>query len=321
MERQPILQVRDLSVSLLQHRKHYPIVSSLSFDMYPGRTLAIIGESGSGKSLTAQALMHLLPPTSFSVTGQALFHDEDLLSAPASTLSRICGTKISMIFQNPQTSLNPVFTIEQQFQELIDTHLQLSPKKSKELILQSLEETGFHDPERCLRLYPHELSGGMLQRASIAMALLSSPEILIADEPTTALDVSVQYQILQLLQRLQKKTGMSLLMITHDMGVVAEMADDVFVVYAGSMAEYAPVEEIFHRPAHPYTRDLLVSRPSQTKQTAFAPIPGQPPHFKQMPSGCPYHPRCKKAYHKCSSAVPRETKLESDHQVRCWLYE
>ncbi|EPP34612.1 oligopeptide/dipeptide ABC transporter, ATP-binding, C-terminal domain protein [Chlamydia ibidis] len=319
----PILEVRDLSISLHKRRKFYPIVESLSFELYKGQTLAIIGESGSGKTLTVRALMQLLPAAQFRTEGHVLFHNIDLLHAPKSIHRTIFGTKIGMIFQNPMSSLNPVFTIEHQFQELIRTHLFLPPKQAQEKILEALTETGFHQPEVCLKLYPHELSGGMLQRISIAMALLTAPEILIADEPTTALDVSVQYQILQLLKNLQKKTGMSLLIITHNMGVVAETADNVLVLYSGRMVEHAPVDRIFHNSSHPYTQDLLASRPSllHRDDRTFVAIPGQPPHYSEMPSGCSYHPRCKKAYHKCGSDSPNNQNIYKNHKVRCWLYE
>ncbi|SYX08551.1 Glutathione import ATP-binding protein GsiA,oligopeptide transporter ATP-binding component,ABC-type oligopeptide transport system, ATPase component,nickel import ATP-binding protein NikD,ABC transporter [Chlamydia poikilotherma] len=320
MTHPPILQVKDLSVSLNKRRERYPIVESLSFDLHKGRTLAIIGESGSGKSVTAQALMQLLPSPLFSTSGKILFHEKDLLEAPRGILKSIFGTKISMIFQNPQSSLNPVFTIEQQFQELIRTHLHLPHKEGKEKIIQALIDTGFHNPELCLKLYPHQLSGGMLQRVSIAMALLASPEILIADEPTTALDVSVQYQILQLLKGLQEKLGMSLLIITHNMGVVAETSDEVLVLYAGRIAEYASAKAIFHNPRHPYTQDLLASRPSLQNDT-FTAIPGQPPHYSALPSGCCYYPRCSKAYGKCKIESPEVQNVGKEHKVRCWLYE
>ncbi|BAE81718.1 ABC transporter of dipeptides [Chlamydia felis Fe/C-56] len=316
----PILQVKELSISLNKRRVFYPIVESLSFDLHKGKTLAIIGESGSGKSVTAQALMQLLPAPLFSVSGKVLFHEKDLLEAPKGILRSIFGTKISMIFQNPLSSLNPVFTIEQQFQELIRTHLHLPQKEGRDKIIEALTNTGFHNPELCLKLYPHQLSGGMLQRVSIAMALLSSPEILIADEPTTALDVSVQYQILQLLKGLQEKLGMSLLIITHNMGVVAETSDEVLVLYAGRMAEYAPVKEIFHNPSHPYTQDLLASRPSLQSET-FRAIPGQPPRYNALPSGCCYYPRCSKAYGKCKEKSPDVQTVREGHKVRCWLYE
>ncbi|WP_348663581.1 ABC transporter ATP-binding protein [Chlamydia vaughanii] len=320
MTHPPILQVKDLSISLNKQRRSFPIIESLSFDLHKGRTLAIIGESGSGKSVTAQALMQLLPSPLFSVSGDILFRGKDLLQAPRGILRSIFGTKISMIFQNPQSSLNPVFTIEQQFQELIRTHLHLPQKEGRDKAIKALIDTGFHNPELCLKLYPHQLSGGMLQRVSIAMALISSPEVLIADEPTTALDVSVQYQILKLLKDLQEKIGMSLLIITHNMGVVAETADEVLVLYAGRMAEYGSAKQIFHNPCHPYTQDLLASRPSMSDQT-FVAIPGQPPHYDDLPCGCCYYPRCSKSFAKCATEPPQIQDVDNGHRVRCWLYE
>ncbi|SPN73802.1 Glutathione import ATP-binding protein GsiA,microcin C ABC transporter ATP-binding protein YejF,ABC-type oligopeptide transport system, ATPase component,nickel import ATP-binding protein NikD,ABC transporter [Chlamydia serpentis] len=319
----PILQIEDLSIALTKKRQEYPIVNSLSFTIDAGQTLAIIGESGSGKSVSAHAILRLLPSPPFSISGQINFQNQDLLTASHSTRKKIIGTEISMIFQNPQASLNPVFTIEQQFREIINTHLSLSPELSREKMLHALEETGFHDPKLCLNLYPHQLSGGMLQRICIAMALICSPKLLIADEPTTALDVSVQYQILQLLKTLQQKTGMSLLIITHNMGVVAETADEVLVLYAGRMVERAPAVQLFHNPSHPYTRDLLASRPSltTTKLGSFHPIPGQPPHYTAFPSGCCYHPRCSKILNQCSADAPEIYSLREGHKVRCWLYD
>lgn len=320
---QPTIQVNNLSVRLIKNKTLYPIVEEISFNVMKGETLAIIGESGSGKSVTALALMHLLPPDQFSVSGQIIFQNEDISKPSKHFTKTILGKKIAMIFQNPQASLNPVFTIEQQFQELIDTHLDLSPAQAKNTIVQALQQTGFHNPQTCLKLYPHELSGGMLQRVCIAMALLTSPDILIADEPTTALDVSVQLQILQLLKQLQAKTGMSLLIITHNMGVVAETADHVFVIYAGRMVEYAPVHKLFASPLHPYTRDLLNSRPTKNPNSfrVFPTIPGQPPHYSNRPAGCAYHPRCKHTEDLCSQAVPCKQNICENHTVSCRLYE
>lgn len=319
----PTLQVKNLTIQLLKQGIYYPIVEDLSFDVAKGETLAIIGESGSGKSVTALALMHLLPRAQFTVSGEILFHGQDISQPSKNFIKTILGKKIAMIFQNPQASLNPVFTIEQQFQELIDTHLELSPRQAKDTIIQALEQTGFHNPAACLKLYPHELSGGMLQRVCIAMALLTSPDILIADEPTTALDVSVQFQILQLLKQLQEKTGMSLLIITHNMGVVAETADRVFVIYSGRMVECAPVHKLFDAPSHPYTQDLLNSRPTKDQNSfrTFITIPGQPPHYSNRPTGCAYHPRCKHTENKCSKNSPCKQTVCENHTVSCWLYE
>ncbi|WP_201456550.1 ABC transporter ATP-binding protein [Chlamydia sp. 17-3921] len=323
MTREPILQVENLSITFTKQRIAYSIVDSLSFQLHKGQTLAIIGESGSGKSVTAQSILQLLPTPPFSISGSIRFQEKDLLTTPKSKFKQIIGTQIAMIFQNPHGSLNPVFTIEQQFQEIIRTHLHLSQEAEKIRILQALNETGFHNPENCLKLYPHQLSGGMLQRVCIAMALLCSPKVLIADEPTTALDVSVQYQILQLLKALQNKTGMSLLIITHNMGVVAETADEVLVMYAGRMAEKASVTQLFYNPAHPYTRDLLASRPSfqDLTSTPFVPIPGQPPHYTNIPSGCAYHPRCSRLLSKCHSQIPKESTVREGHKIKCWLYD
>lgn len=321
---QPHLQVKDLSVYFHKSRtKSFPIVENISFDLCKGETTAIIGESGSGKSVTALSLLRLLPSSQFTTSGQVLFQEQDLLQAPPHFLHMIRGKKIAMIFQNPQASLNPVATIEQHFQELIETHLFLPEKQHEDVIIQSLARVGFHHPHTCLKLYPHELSGGMLQRVCIALALLASPDILIADEPTTALDVSVQLQILRLLKQLQSQTGMSLLIITHDMGVVAEMADNVLVMYSGKIVEHASVLQLFDTPNHPYTQDLLASRP--TVQCAsgapFITIPGQPPHYSNRPEGCFYHPRCKRAQKQCLETAPKEKRISKEQKVRCWLYE
>ncbi|AGW37571.1 ABC transporter ATP-binding protein [Chlamydia pecorum] len=323
MAQHPILQVENLTITLTKQRKRYTLVQSLSFELYEQQTLAIIGESGSGKTLTVHALLQLLPRPQFAVSGSIRFQGQELLSASKATLRKIIGTQIATIFQNPHASFNPVFTIEQQLQEIIRTHLHLSRDAERETLLQALYETGFHQPETCLKLYPHQLSGGMLQRVGIAMALLCSPKILIADEPTTALDVSIQYQILQLLKTLQEKTGMSLLMITHNMGVVAEIADHVLVLYGGCMAEKTSATELFHNPAHPYTQDLLKARPSVQGAVlrSFMSIPGHPPHYTALPSGCVYHPRCSRMVSSCQKQTPKESLIQEGHKVRCWLYD
>ncbi|WP_213318792.1 ABC transporter ATP-binding protein [Chlamydiifrater volucris] len=323
MPRSPILQVADLDISLVKHKKIYPVVESVSFDLYKQKTLAIIGESGSGKSLTAQALLSLLPKTQFLIKGLALYKQQNLLTLPSKVTRTIRGNRIAMIFQNPMASLNPVYTIEHQLTEVVYTHLGIPSHSIRELLLHALQETRIQNPDQCLKSYPHQLSGGMLQRICIAMALLCRPDILIADEPTTALDVSVQHQILSLLRDLQDKTGMAILIITHNMGVVAEIADDVIVLYAGRTIEKGSVQQIFDNPSHPYTQALFASRPNLVGQvnTYLTTMKGSPPHPTQYPSGCRYHPRCPKVMEKCKQCPPSNIAIGDKHEVKCWLYD
>ncbi|WP_213358144.1 ABC transporter ATP-binding protein [Chlamydiifrater phoenicopteri] len=323
MPRSPILQVADLNVSLVKQKKIYSVVESVSFDLYKQKTLAIIGESGSGKSLTAQALLGLLPKAQFITKGLALYQQQNLLTLPPKAARKIRGNKIAMIFQNPMASLNPVYTIGHQLTEVVYTHLGIPSHSIKELLFQALHETRIQNPDQCLKSYPHQLSGGMLQRICIAMALLCHPDILIADEPTTALDVSVQHQILSLLRDLQEKTGMAILIITHNMGVVAEIADEVTVLYAGRIIERGSAQQIFDNPSHPYTQALFASRPNLAGQVSpyLSTMNGSPPHPTQYPSGCRFHPRCSKVMEKCKQCTPPNLDIGDNHEVRCWLYD
>lgn len=321
MDHIPLLEVKNLSIEITKRGQTYEIVNNLSFDIKKGRTLAVIGESGSGKSVVAQSILRLLPTPPFSdPSGSILYRGKNLLTLTMKEMEEIRGSRIAMIFQNPLACLNPVFTIRQQMQEVIDKHLGLSPQQSKEIIFNALENTRIIDPELCLKQYPHQLSGGMLQRVCIAMALLCNPDILIADEPTTALDASVQYQILKLLKEVQTKTNMAILIITHNMGVVAEIADDVLVLYAGQSIEEAPVFTLFDGISHPYTQALFAAQPG-IKGGELVPMQGTIPHYTKFPQGCRFHPRCHGKIQKCMSCPPKETAIQDGHKVRCWLYD
>lgn len=270
MNHQPILQVKDLTTRLKLSQQIVTIVDRLSFNLYSGKTLALVGESGCGKTLSALSLMRILPsPPALIPTGEVIYKDKNLLNLSEKEMRRIRGGKIAMIFQDPSSALNPVYTIGNQLMEVAELHLGLYGDEAMERVVRTLTEVGIPSPQERFFDYPHQLSGGMRQRIMIAMALMCEPDILIADEPTTALDVTIQAQILDLIRSLQKKTGMALLLITHDMGIVAEMADDVIVMYAAQAIEYGKAIDIFDHMAHPYTQGLFASRPSsqQSKKT------------------------------------------------------
>jgi peptide/nickel transport system ATP-binding protein len=298
---QPILDVRDLTVQL---QGGITVVDGLTFQLHPGKTLALVGESGSGKSMTALALMGLQP-----ATGSVLLNDRNLLTLKEKEMRGVRGRRLAMIFQDPMSALNPVYSVGEQLREVAN--------HTDEEICQTLLDVGIADPASRLRAYPHQLSGGLKQRIMIAMALLCEPDILIADEPTTALDVTIQAQILELMRNLQEKRGMAMLFITHDMGVVAEVADEVIVMYASQAVEQAPVSTLFDQMKHPYTRGLFHARPHG--EGKLEPIPGTVPSPRNFPSGCHFHPRCSEVMPRCSSGgVPMYGK---DHEVRCHLME
>lgn len=319
-----LLRVRNLTTKLKLNGKCHTVVDKLSFDLNPGQTLALVGESGCGKSLTAHSLLRILPqPPALPPEGEVLFQGLNLLTLPESRMQQIRGHKIAMIFQDPMTALNPVYTVGDQLLESAMTHLNLEPKAAQATVVQALEDVHLPHPRKVMDAYPHQLSGGMLQRAMIAMALLCSPDILIADEPTTALDVTIQAQILALLKELQEKKGMATLMITHDMGVVAESADTVIVMYGGKQIEEGPVEALFDNPAHPYTQGLFAARPDQgTYQGRLPTIEGSVPRVGKLPKGCPFHPRCRYAMEICRTHKTEVFPLpEKEHKTWCWLYD
>ena len=318
-----VLEVRDLRVSFpgLDHHRFYP-VDGVTFSLERGKTMALVGESGSGKSLTSLALLQLVPSPGRVEAGSVIRMGEtDVLALRGEALRRIRGRRVGMIFQDPMTSLNPVFTVGDQIIEGILAHFKLPRAAARERALQLLQEVGIPDPSARLKAYPHQLSGGMRQRVMIAIALSAEPEILVADEPTTALDVTVQAQILEVLDRLQESRGMAVLLITHDLGIVAGRADRVAVMYAGQIVEEAPTTRLFANPSHPYTQGLFASVPRiKGPLRRLNPIGGSIPAPTAWPSGCRFRPRCPKAFDKSELEPPLLT-VEPDHQMRCWLAE
>lgn len=316
----PLLQVENLSIRFDGAPKNVNVVDDVSFSIAKGKTLCLVGESGCGKSVTALALMGLLPtPPARIVGGAAYFEGKDLLSLPEHKRADMRGNQTAMIFQEPMTSLNPAFTVGDQIMEGILRHRQVSKAEAKERALEMLRRVRIPAPEKRMKAYPHEMSGGMRQRVMIAMALANEPQLLIADEPTTALDVTIQAQIISLVRRLQEESGMAMVLITHDLGVVAEIADHVAVMYAGRVVETGTVEEIFEDPQHPYTIGLMGSVPSLgRRQGRLATIRGTVPPAELMPKGCRFTPRCPFADNRCANEPPPLVELTPGHKARCW---
>ena len=308
---QPLLQIRDLNVGFETNRGLLRPVRDVALTIFPGQTVALVGESGCGKSVTSLSVLRLIPsPPGKVLSGQVLLEGRDLLGLPEKEMRKVRGKDIAMIFQEPMTSLNPVYTIGDQIVEAIMLHQHVNTKQAYEIAEQSLRDVGISDPHRRLQEYPHQMSGGMRQRVMIAMALSCKPKLLIADEPTTALDVTIQAQILELLRKLQRETGMAILLITHDLGVVAENADVVAVMYASRVVEFATVEEIFDRPEHPYTQGLLRSVPKLgAPEGRLESIPGAVPNPARFPAGCKFHPRCPLT-RQAALRVPIEQTIE-----------
>jgi peptide/nickel transport system ATP-binding protein len=319
-----LLEVRDLRTQFSTDDGIVGAVDGVSFTVESGQVLGIVGESGSGKSVTCLTVMGLNDPKSTTTTGEVLFRGEDLLKASRRRLREIRGNEIAMIFQDPMTSLNPVHKIGTQLEEALNLHQNVTRKQARARALEMLKAVGIPRPERRIDDYPHQFSGGMRQRVMIAMSLINSPDLLIADEPTTALDVTTQAQILSLLKRLQEEFGSAVIMITHDLGVVAETADEVLVMYAARIAEQGPVDAIFSQPRHPYTWGLMGSLPRlDVAVERLEQIPGQPPSLLRPPSGCRFNPRCRYAMARCIAEVPRLERLEYDpkHAQACFLDE
>jgi peptide/nickel transport system ATP-binding protein len=318
-----VLDVRDLRISFpgADGRRFYP-VDGVSFSLDRGETLALVGESGCGKSLTSLALLRLVPPPGRIEPGSSIgLGETDVLSLEGEALRQIRGRRIGMIFQDPMTSLNPVFTVGDQIAEGVRAHFRVSKREARERALRMLQEVGIPDPAARLDAYPHQLSGGMRQRVMIAIALSAEPEILVADEPTTALDVTVQAQILEVLDRLRRSRGMAVLLITHDLGIVAGRADRVGVMYAGQIVEEATTAALFARPSHPYTQGLFASVPRLTGPVQrLTPIRGNVPPPTAWPSGCRFRPRCPQAFDK-SELAPELLPVGPGHRMRCWLAE
>ncbi len=339
-EQKPSLCVRHLTSRLKIGQGVCKVVDDLSFDLWPGKTLALVGESGSGKTMTALSIMRILPQTvGLPSEGEVWYAGKNILTLSEKEMRCLRGGKLAMIFQDPTTSLNPVYTIESQLSEVVELHLGLFGEAARLKVIKALADVGIYSPEEHLNAYPHQLSGGMKQRIMIAMALLCEPDILIADEPTTALDVTIQAQVLELMRELQVRKQMALLLITHDLGVVAEMADEVIVMYATQAVECGPVLPIFDQMSHPYTQGLFKSRPTQySPGQLLTPIKGNVPTLTHLPSGCRFHTRCPYVMPICKKGEvpdfpmgalphsPEGLSLEmapgtAPHHTRCWLYD
>jgi len=318
----PLIDVQNLEVQFEVRGATLRAVDDVSFSIAPGETLGLVGESGCGKSVTASAIMRLIPQPPGKISGgRILFDGTDLLGLPESGMRQIRGNRISMIFQEPMTSLNPVFTVGDQVAEVVRLHRKIGRKETMERVVDAFRQVGIPAPEKRVREHPHRMSGGMRQRVMIAMALACSPRLMIADEPTTALDVTIQAQILVLMNRLKEDTGASILFITHDLGVIAEMSQKVAVMYAGKMMEYAPVKDLFAHPRHPYTIGLMESIPALSRgKRRLTAIPGVVPSLFNIPPGCPYEDRCPEAMKGCRERLPKMTEVSPGHLVRCWKY-
>ncbi|CAH0346728.1 ABC transporter ATP-binding protein [Bacillus sp. CECT 9360] len=317
------LEIDNLHVSFKSHDDgEIKAVRGVSFELKKGETLAIVGESGSGKSVTAKSLMRLLPKQNSMIKdGQVFYEEKDLLKYSDKEMQKIRGSEISMVFQDPMTSLNPTMKIGKQIMEGLRKHQGLRKKEAFNRSTELLNLVGIPNAVERMSDFPHQFSGGMRQRVVIAMALACNPNVLLADEPTTALDVTIQAQILDLMKDLQKKTGTSIIIITHDLGVVASMAQRVAVMYAGEIVETGLVDEIFYEPKHPYTRGLLLSMPklNANRSTKLIPIPGTPPDLGQLPEGCPFAARCPYVMKVCHNFAPSRTQVSETHTVACWL--
>lgn len=317
-----VLEIKDLAVSFKTFFGEVEAVRKISFDVHKGETVAIVGESGCGKSVTANSIMQLLPmPPAFFKGGQILFNGEDIVQKTEKEMQQIRGNQISMVFQDPMTSLNPTMKIGKQIVEGLVKHQKLSRAEAKEKAIEMLNLVAVPQPEKRVNQYPHEFSGGMRQRVMIALAMVSNPQLLIADEPTTALDVTVQAQILDLMKNIQDKLDMSIILITHDLGIVADVSDKVVVMYAGQIMEQGQTEEIFKNPKHPYTQKLLASVPrlDMDKNESLHSIEGTPPDLYIPPKGCPFYDRCEDAMKICKDNMPDFDYHTNTHYSRCWL--
>ncbi len=320
----PLLEVNNLKTYFFTERGRVKAVDNVSFHVGEGRTLSIVGESGCGKSVTALSVMRLIPqPPGKIVEGEIRFDGTDLLTLSEKKMRAIRGNKISMIFQEPMTSLNPVFKVGDQIAEVIQLHEKIGKRESMDHATDLLKQVGIPSPETRINDYPHQMSGGMRQRVMIAMALACHPRLIIADEPTTALDVTIQAQILELMEQLSRTTGTAILLITHDLGVVAETAEQVVVMYAGRVVEEADVKTLFNNPLHPYTQGLMRSIPGTSEEEGrvrLEAIPGMVPSLLDLPLGCKFNDRCRHATEQCAEEEPELISKEG-HTVRCWLYD
>ena len=317
---EPLLQVRNLCTSFNVDSGEVRAVNGISFNLDKGRVLGIVGESGSGKSVTAYSIMRILVEPGRITDGQILYNGEDIVKYSEKQMREFRGKRVSIIFQDPMTSLNPVYTIGNQLREAILLHTDRNREQANARALEMLRLVGVNEPEKRLKQYPHELSGGRRQRVMIAMALACEPDILIADEPTTALDVTIQAQILELMSDLQKKLGLAIIMITHDLGVIADMCDEIIVMYAGRICERGTADEIFYNPRHEYTKGLLRSIPRlDTNHARLIPIAGSPVDLTNMPKGCAFASRCDQCMKICLSELPQELDINDYHKASCWM--
>ena len=315
-----MLEVKDLHTSFFTPAGEVKAVNGVSFFLDQGKVLGIVGESGSGKSVTAYSIMQILEKTGKIVSGSIKFGGQELVGAGEKVMKTIRGNKISIIFQDPMTSLNPTYTIGHQLMEAIILHTDRDRKQAYDRAVEMLRLVNVNEPEKRMKQYPFEFSGGMRQRVMIAMALACEPDVLIADEPTTALDVTIQAQILELMQKLQKELGMAIIMITHDLGVVAQMCDEVIVMYAGSICEQGTADEIFYNPKHEYTKGLMRSIPTVDSDGGrLQPITGTPIDLLNMPKGCPFAPRCENAMKICLRERCERMQINEDHAAACWM--
>ncbi len=318
-----LLEIKNLHTSFFTHVGEVKAVRGINIDVYEGEAIGIVGESGCGKSVTSLSVMGLVPSPGKVIEGQIHFKGEDLLKKSEKEMQKIRGNKIAMIFQDPMTSLNPVYTIGDQLIEPLRIHKNMDKEAARQKAIELLREVRIPDPERRLKQYPHEFSGGMRQRVMIAMALSCQPELVIADEPTTALDVTIQAQILELMKELKEKFNTSIMLITHDLGIVADLCSRIVVMYAGVIVEEGAVRDIFYNPKHPYTWGLLKSIPkvNMTSKERLVPIDGQPPDLLKPPAGCPFVPRCRYAMRICQQQHPALYFVSENHRAACWLLD
>jgi oligopeptide/dipeptide ABC transporter ATP-binding protein len=319
---EPLLAVRDLSIQFFTYQGVVRALENVNLTIQPGEIMGLVGETGCGKSVMARSVLRLIPDPPGKITGgEILFKGENILKARRRRLREIRGNRISMIFQEPMSSLNPVYTVGNQMEEVVILHQKVNRSRAQEICIQMLQQVKMPDPERVLGKYPHELSGGMRQRVMIAMELSCRPDLLIADEPTTALDVTVQGQVLTILDDLVRRIGVSVLFISHDLGVIAQLCGRVSVMYAGKIVETASVRDLFAAPHHPYTEGLLQAIPSVDKdRDSLMVIPGMVPRLINPPGGCRFHPRCTKRFDPCDNIVPKLFEVTPGHEVACHLY-